>query len=145
MEPLEDEGELSFNLVPGVGEYFVFRALGGDGPCDIMVFEGVPGGPMDCWEDVRSPEQHLERSVEVLERFFPEEAARSKAVRLTDDGGVLRGRLTPTVRHPVGQLRSGAHVLGMADAVVLNDPLTARVEQRGEVGRLLPRSDPQAR
>lgn len=39
---------------------------------------------------------------------------------------MLRGRITPTVRHAVGQLHTGAHVLGMADAVILNDPLTGQ-------------------
>jgi flavin reductase (DIM6/NTAB) family NADH-FMN oxidoreductase RutF len=39
---------------------------------------------------------------------------------------VLRGRITPAVRRPVGVLPSGATVLGMADVVVLNDPLTSQ-------------------
>ncbi len=45
---------------------------------------------------------------------------------LVDDGSVLRGRITPAVRRPVGTLPSGAPVLGMADVVVLNDPLTSQ-------------------
>jgi flavin reductase (DIM6/NTAB) family NADH-FMN oxidoreductase RutF len=81
---------------------------------------------MDCWDDVRTPEQHLARSLEILERFFPWEYERCGDVALTDAGGVLRGRLTPTVRRPVAQLPSGAQVLGMADAVVLNDPITGQ-------------------
>jgi flavin reductase (DIM6/NTAB) family NADH-FMN oxidoreductase RutF len=91
-----------------------------------MVFEGVPGGPMDAWEDVRTPEQHLARSLELLERFLPWERERAGAVELTDPTGVLTGRLTPTVRHPFARLPSGAAVLAMADAVVLNDPITGR-------------------
>jgi flavin reductase (DIM6/NTAB) family NADH-FMN oxidoreductase RutF len=39
---------------------------------------------------------------------------------------MLRGRITPAVRHPVGVLPSGTPVLGMADVVVLNDPLTSQ-------------------
>ena len=39
---------VSFNLIPGVGEYFVFPALTLSDPCEIMVFEGIPGGPIDC-------------------------------------------------------------------------------------------------
>ena len=39
-----------FNLAPGVGEYFVFPSLTTTGPCEIMVLEGIPGGPMDCWD-----------------------------------------------------------------------------------------------
>ena len=37
----------------------------------------------------------------------------------------LRGGVTPVVREPVGQLPSGRLVLGIGDAVVVNDPLTA--------------------
>ena len=55
MTPRPEFSAVSFNLVPGVGEYFVFPALTTTGPCEIMVFEGIPGGPMDCWEDVRTP------------------------------------------------------------------------------------------
>jgi len=48
MAPRQPFTSVSFNLVPGVGEYFVFPALTTTGACEIMVFEGVPGGPMDC-------------------------------------------------------------------------------------------------
>ena len=81
---------------------------------------------MDCWGDVSTPEEHLARSLEILERHMPWEAERAQGVRLTDPNGVLAGRLTPTVRHPVAQLPSGAPILGMADVVVLNDPITGQ-------------------
>ena len=126
MTPRAEFSAVDFNLVPGVGEYFVFPALTTTGTCHIMVFEGVPGGPMDCWDDVRTPEQHLQRSVEILDRFFPTEAVRCRDVALTDANGVLRGRLVPTVRKPVAHLPSGAPVLGVGDVVVLNDPITGQ-------------------
>jgi hypothetical protein len=56
MTPRPEHSAVCFNLIPGVGEYFVFPALTTSGPCEIMVFEGVPGGPMDCWADVKTPE-----------------------------------------------------------------------------------------
>lgn len=117
---------VSFNIAPGVGEYFVFPALTTSGPCDIMVFEGIPGGPMDCWTDVRTPEDHLAKSLWILETFFPWEAERCRDVRLTDANGTLTGRFAPTVRKPVARLPSGVPVLGMADVVVLNDPITGQ-------------------
>ncbi|MFC5175621.1 flavin reductase [Nocardioides taihuensis] len=121
-----EHDELSYTRIPDVGEYFVFPALTCSGACDIMVFEGVPGGPLDCWEDVKTPEEQLTRSLELLEKYFPDEADRCANVTLTDPMGVLRGRITPTVRHAVSELPSGVLVLGMADAVVLNDPLTGQ-------------------
>jgi len=117
---------VTFSIAPTVGEYFVFPALTITGPCEIMVFEGNPGGPMDCWSDVKTPDQHLERSLEVLNKFFPWEAERSRNAKLTDANGILAGRFPPTVRKPIARLPSGALVLGMADAVVLNDPITGQ-------------------
>lgn len=117
---------VAFNIAPTVGEYFVFPALTITGPCEIMVFEGIPGGPMDCWSDVKTPEAHLARSLEILQKFYPWEGERSKNAKLTDANGILSGRFAPTVRKPVAKLPSGALVLGMADAVVLNDPITGQ-------------------
>jgi hypothetical protein len=126
MAPREPFSAVSFNLIPGVGEYFVFPALTTTGPCEIMVFEGVPGGPMDCWADVKTPQEHLARSKRILDTFTPWEAARCRNIELTDDNGVLAGRFAPTVRKPVATLPSGRRVLGLADVVVLNDPITGQ-------------------
>ena len=126
MTPDPGGAPVRFNVLPGVGEYFVFSALTTTGPCDIMVFEGVPGGPMDCWDSVRTPQEHLETSLRILRECFPHEFARCQSVSLTDDNGVLRGRFAPTVRRPIGILPSGRRVLGMGDAVILNDPITGQ-------------------
>lgn len=126
MRPRADHSAVSFNLIPGVGEYFVFPALTTTGPCEIMVFEAVPGGPMDRWAGVTSPEQHLATSRSILEEFLPWEAERCADIALTDTNGILAGRFPPTVRKPVGKLPSGAAVLGLADVVVLNDPITGQ-------------------
>lgn len=121
-----DHSAVNFNLIPGVGEYFTFPALTTTGPCDIMVFEGLPGGPMDCWKDATTPEAHLEKSKWVLDTFLPWEAERCRDIALTDDNGRLAGAFAPTVRKPIGRLPSGATVLGLADAVCLNDPITGQ-------------------
>ncbi len=125
LKPREEYSAVSFNLIPGVGEYFVFPALTTSGPCEIMVFEGVPGGPMDTWKGL-SPEEHLENSKNILNTFLPWEAERATDVELTDPNGVLQGRFAPTVRHPIATLPSGRQVLGLADVVVLNDPITGQ-------------------
>jgi hypothetical protein len=126
MTPREPHSAVEFNLIPGVGEYFVFPALTTTGPCEIMVFEGIPGGPMDCWGEVKTPEQHLAKSLEILKTFLPWEYERSKNCTLTDANGILSGRFAPTIRHPVATLPSGRHVLGLGDAVCLNDPITGQ-------------------
>jgi len=121
-----DLGAVNINLVPGVGELFVIPALTTTGPCDILFFEGIPDGPLDCWSDVRTPEEHLRRTLELMEKFVPWEYERARHVELTDWGGTLSGRYAPVVRYPVGRLPSGGTALGMADVVVANDPITGQ-------------------
>src|SRR4029077_740987 len=74
MTPRSEYSAVAFNLIPTVGEYFVFLALTTSGECEIMVFEGIPGGPMDCWGDVTTPDEHLAKSQWILETFLPWEA-----------------------------------------------------------------------
>ena len=126
MTPRPEYSAVNFNLIPTVGEYFVFPALTVSGPCEIMVFEGIPGGPMDCWKDIKTPAEHLRQSKAILETFLPWEADRCRSIELTDDNGILAGSFAPTVRKPIGRLPSGALVLGLADTVCLNDPVTGQ-------------------
>ena len=125
---------VSLNPIAGVGEMIRMPALtvdGADGvqPCDILLFEGVPDGPlgMNTWSDRPGPKEHLERTLHFLREFVPWEAATvTKDVDVTDARPSLIGALTPTVRHPVARLPSGGTVLGMGDVVVLNDPVTGQ-------------------
>jgi len=122
-----DGPTLRYHSLEGVGECFTCPALTLDGPCDIFVIEGFPGGPLDCWDDVVTSQEHKDRLEEVLAAFFPDEHERLReGWTLVDERSVLRGRIPPRVRRPVGVLPSGACVLGMADVVVLNDPLTSQ-------------------
>jgi len=126
MTPRPEYAAVCFNLMPGVGEYFVFPALTTTGECEIMVFEGVPGGPMDTWGEVKTPGEHVAKSKEILQTYFPWEAERCANIELTDANGILAGRFPPTVRKPVAELPSGRQVLGLADAIMLNDPITGQ-------------------
>ncbi|MEU1120354.1 MULTISPECIES: styrene monooxygenase/indole monooxygenase family protein [unclassified Streptomyces] len=114
------------NLVPGVGELFVMPTLTLSGRADILFWEGLPGGPLDVFQGVKDPSEHLALTLELLERHLPWEYARATKVELTDAGGTLAGRYTPTVRKPIGRLPGGGLVLGVADVVVANDPITGQ-------------------
>jgi len=114
------------NLVPGVGELMVIPALTTTGPCDILFWEAVPDGPLDVFEDVKDPARILALTLDAMRRFTPWEYERATGVELTDAGATLTGRFTPTVRRPVAQLPSGGLVLGVADVVVANDPVTGQ-------------------
>ncbi|MCC3779396.1 styrene monooxygenase/indole monooxygenase family protein [Streptomyces sp. UNOB3_S3] len=113
-------------IVPGVGELWVIPTLTTSGRADILFWEGLPGGPVDVFQDVEGPGEHLTRTLELLEWFVPWEYGRATAVELTDPGATLAGRYVPAVRDPVGRLPSGGLVLGVGDAVVVNDPLTGQ-------------------
>jgi hypothetical protein len=126
LTPRPERGGVDFNLVPGIGEYFVFPALTLSGPCHIMTWEAVPGSPMDQFKAGATPAEHLATSKELLKTFLPWEYERAADAELTDDGGILAGRFAPVVRKPVAELPSGALVFGLADVVVLNDPITGQ-------------------
>nr|WSZ98450.1 FAD-binding oxidoreductase [Streptomyces sp. NBC_00857] len=114
------------NLVPGVGELFVMPTLTTSGRADILFLEGIPGGPLDAFQGVKDPAEHLSLTLELMERFTPWEYERARKVELTDAGGTLAGRYAPTVRNPIGRLPGGGLVLGVADVVVANDPITGQ-------------------
>jgi hypothetical protein len=116
----------SYTIIPGVGEYINFPALTVSGPCEVITFEGHIGGPFDSWEQIGSPDQHLRHSIDLIRTFLPWEAERLKKAVLTDAHGTLTGRFAPIVRNPIGRLPSGRAVLGMADVIVLNDPIAGQ-------------------
>jgi hypothetical protein len=114
------------NLVPGAGELFVMPTYTTSGRADILFFEGVPGGPLDAFQGVKDPAEHLAITLDLMKRFTPWEYERATNVELTDAGGTLAGRYAPTVRKPIGRLPGGGAVLGVADVVVANDPITGQ-------------------
>ncbi|MFJ6378477.1 styrene monooxygenase/indole monooxygenase family protein [Kitasatospora sp. NPDC092039] len=125
--PEHDFPAVRCDVVPGVGEFFAVPALTGAGPCDILLWEAQPGGPADAFDGIRDPAEHLRVTLELMKTFIPWEYDRTRSgVELTDAGATLAGRFTPVVRHPVGELPGGAAVLGVADVVVLNDPITGQ-------------------
>ncbi|MER7847062.1 styrene monooxygenase/indole monooxygenase family protein [Kitasatospora sp. NPDC096077] len=115
------------NLVPGVGEFFSVPALTAAGPCDILLWEALPGGPADAFDGLRDPSEHLRVTLELMKAHTPWEYDRTRAgVELTDAGATLAGRFAPVVRRPVGELPGGGAVLGVADVVMTNDPITGQ-------------------
>jgi hypothetical protein len=121
-----DFSAVRFNIIPGVGELFVIPGYTLSGNCEILFFEGIPGGPLDCWGDRPGPQEFLDRMLGLMQRFVPWEYDRAGSVELTDPRATLSGGYTPMVRFPVGELPSGGAVLGMADVVVANDPITGQ-------------------
>lgn len=114
---------MASTLNPGIGKLAVFPGLTTSGPCEILTLLSDAGGPIDVWDDVKTPEQHLEVNQRILDEVFPRESERLGRLELCDPQAVARGRYTPEVRRPVATLPSGAKVLGIGDAVILCDPM----------------------
>ena len=121
-----DDCEVNFSAISGLGEYITYPALAESGPCTIMLFESIPGGDMDLWAGATSGTELLSRARAVLNRYLPERAKAVRDADLIDPGATLVGAVTPAVRRPVALLPSGNAVVGMGDALVVNDPITAQ-------------------
>jgi 2-polyprenyl-6-methoxyphenol hydroxylase-like FAD-dependent oxidoreductase len=120
---------VGFHAVPGIGELFVIPAVTGTGPCDILFWEAVPGGPLDRWAGAAGrpdPGAHLRMTLDLIAEYLPWVHERAGAVELTDARATLHGRYTPTIRRPVAHLPGGGTVLGLADVVIANDPITGQ-------------------
>jgi hypothetical protein len=125
MEPATKPG-VRANLIPGVGEYFCMPGLTLSGPCEMMLFEGIPGGPLDCWKRAESSEEHIALAKQLLRRFVPWEAERCSKIVLTDNKAILRGQYTPVIRKPFIRLPNKKLALGIGDIVILNDPIAGQ-------------------
>ncbi len=77
-------------------------------------------------QDFQKAFELYQLSKDILNKYVPWEAARCENIELTDAGGYLSGRFPPGVRKPILTLPSGRKVFGMADALVVNDPITGQ-------------------
>ncbi len=126
VKKISEHEYVTCNILPGIGEYFSMPAVTFSGPCHISFFEGIPGGAFDCWENIKTPDEHLILTKKLLTQYLPAESDRMVAAELTDRRATLIGSVTPVIREPVLTLPSGRHVLSIGDAAVLNDPITGQ-------------------
>ncbi|MCA9707299.1 MAG: NAD(P)-binding protein [Myxococcales bacterium] len=118
---------VDFTILEGIGEtawipYFHRDA----GPCWNLIFEAKAGGPMDVFGSARSGAEALAAARRTIEALLPWDAAWARDMALADAQGWLVGRITPTVRSPVGRLPSGRVVTCVGDTAVRFDPLAAQ-------------------
>jgi len=126
MLPVEGHPGVRVNVIPDVGEYIVMPGLTLGGRCEMMLFESIPGGAFDVLNEVVSAGEKLNISKALLSRYVPWEAEISTSIKLTDKQASLTGCYTPSVKYPTARMPNGQSVLGMADAVVLNDPIAGQ-------------------
>jgi hypothetical protein len=123
--PYEDD-RVRISIQPGAGEVLFMPALTLTGPCGILLVEALPGGPLDAFTDRPAPAEHLRRLRVLLDERFPWEGELLDAAEPTDARASLIGGFTPTVRNPTAQVAPGLDVFGMADVVVVNDPVSGQ-------------------
>jgi hypothetical protein len=123
VEAIANSQGVRANVIPGIGEYFITPGLTLTGPCEMMLFEGLPGGPFDCWKDILKPDQRLAKACELLKKYVPWEAELCHKVKLTDQKATLQGSYIPIVRKPTFCLSPGKPLLGLGDSILLNDPI----------------------
>ncbi len=121
-----DQTCVTATLIPGAGELFMIPALTTSGPCEILFFEAGPGGPLDVFEASMDADTQLAKIKSLIRQFVPWEYERVADAVPTDANAGLIGRFPPTIRKGVGTLPSGKPVLGLADAVILNDPIVGQ-------------------
>ena len=117
---------MRINVEPGVTELFTMPALTMAGPCRIALVEAIPGSPFDIFRDRPSPAEHLRRLRHLLAEHMPWEAELYRDCEPTDARASLTGAFTGTIRHPYAEMAPGTYVLGMADVVVVNDPIAGQ-------------------
>lgn len=113
-------------LIPGAGELFMIPCLTLSGPCEILFFEALPGGPLDAFDPAMAIDAQLAKTKSLIKQLVPWEYERIANATPTDANGSLAGRVPPTVRKGVASLPSGKTILGLADAVILNDPIVGQ-------------------
>lgn len=121
-----DVAGVSINIIPSMGECFVMSGLTKNGPCEMLLIEGIASTPFDCWNDVSSSEEQFKLMLSLLDKYIPYEAQRYLNSQLTDKKACLRGEYRPVVKDPIIKLPSGNYALGMADTIVLNDPIAGQ-------------------
>ncbi|MCY9784470.1 FAD-binding oxidoreductase [Nocardiopsis sp. EMB25] len=127
VHPHPDGSVLSRSAVPGLGEVVSLPVYSLAGPCHAVMVEAVPGGPMDRpVPSGASAGAVLVGLLDVLRRYAPWEYERFADAVPADPRAALRAFYAPVVREPVARLPHGTAVLGMADTVVANDPVTAQ-------------------
>ncbi|MCD6040258.1 MAG: flavin oxidoreductase [Gammaproteobacteria bacterium] len=126
MKPMRDSFGVRGNIIPGVGEYFTMPGLTHNGHCQMMLFEGLPTREFDCWDKISSPAEQLQQAKLLLTKFLPWEAECCHDIVLTDENATLKGAYTPIIKYPTFTLPCGKSVLGLGDAIVLNDPIAGQ-------------------
>lgn len=120
------------NILDKVGEAVWLPFYHRDaGPSWSLIFEAHLGSRMDIFQGAKTGDDALACAKQVIEELVPWDAAWARGMELADPLAWQIGRITPTVREPVGALPSGKIVACVGDAAVHFDPLAAQGANNG--------------
>ena len=123
---------VKFNLFGSEGEAFWVPSHHREvGPSFNLLFEAKPGSRMDVFEKAKSGHEVLDLPKKVIRDLMPWDHDWAKDMELADENGWLVGKVTPTVRRPVGRLPSGRVVTCVGDTAMLFDPIGGQGANNG--------------
>jgi 2-polyprenyl-6-methoxyphenol hydroxylase-like FAD-dependent oxidoreductase len=126
-----DPEGVTISVVPGVGELIEFPMLTAQGTVTALLFESMPGGPVDDLARL-SPAADVprfdQRLLTVLERRYPatRERVDARGFGILGPQDTLQGAISPVLRRDVARLPGGTLAIALGDAHVQVDPVTGQ-------------------
>lgn len=122
---------LEYNLLPGVGEVFEVQMRVPEGVVPAVVFEAIPGGPLEPFTRLRyedDPARFDAAALAAIREHSPGTYARidPAAFGLRAPLDALYGTVVPTVRRGFAPLSGGRFAMALGDARVSFDPITGQ-------------------
>jgi hypothetical protein len=123
---------VKFEFLGTDGELFFVPYLHKDhGPSWNIVIEGKPGSRIDRFDGVKSGEEVLAITKQIVRELFPWSGSWTQSMKLADPLGWLTGRIAPMVRKPYAVLPSGRAVAALGDTAISYDPVAAQGANSG--------------
>ncbi len=123
---------IKFNFLGPYGEAFWMPWYSKDGDhATVLVVEARAGSPLDRFRDCASAEQVLARAQAAIRELTPWDRESFEHARICDENAWLVGAITPEIRHVVGTLPSGRHVMALGDTAQSLDPIAGQGANSG--------------
>jgi hypothetical protein len=114
------------NIIDGVGECLFYPFMHRDATAAaVVLFEAVPGGPLDLYTSSLSIAANFDAYRDYLRQACPDVHAALADAQLLESE-LLHGAIEPVVRRPAARLPSDKLVMALGDALVTHDPLGAQ-------------------
>lgn len=117
-----DRDRIGADLAPGLGQVITWPSYSVNGPCRLVFLTGPADAALADWPKRITPQEHLDRMLDLMREYLPHRYETYRGVELVDDRAVALDRANPLVRQPMVRMPSGGIVMGMGDTVVVTSP-----------------------